>query len=440
MKKLFFIMFFGISFPVYAQTNQSFTLSLQQAMKLGLQNRFDVKADQYNIRMAKDKIHKKRKAWIPDVQAEGKIQYNAQIQSTYVPKGFAGLKEPALLGLGANNSTAFGLTLTQPLFKPGIHTNVKIAKANLSLQKEKHRGEKITIKYHIARAYLNVLLKKLQYHIVQDEEDRFKKYKILAAGKHKNGALIKNDYLRAKLDYKNAREKLRVVHQNYQLSLTSLKYQMNVPNSASIILTDSIENLSLVRLMRSPINALENRTELKQLKLQQQKNELQLKSIRHNALPTVSLFGYYAQTYQNQNFRYDKSKWWAPHSYVGLKFSIPITGNFGNHNNIQHEKLKQQQTEFSIRQKVSDINYQVQRARVDLENNRQNMQAAKRNYMFSQTIYTNQKKQFKIGVFHYSDLLNTERSLSKAEQNYIKAVYDYLAAKIQYEKAVGEIS
>jgi outer membrane protein len=77
---------------------------------------------------------------------------------------------------------------------------------------------------------------------------------------------------------------------------------------------------------------------------------------------------------------------------VGLKFSIPITGNFTNHNNIQRAKLKQQQTEYAIRQKTIDINYQVQKATIDLANNRHNMQTAKRNYMLSQTIYKNQKK------------------------------------------------
>jgi outer membrane protein TolC len=439
MNKLFLIMLLGISFPVYAQTNQPITLSLQQAMKLGLQNRFDVKADQYNIRMAKNKIHKRRKAWIPDIHAEGKIQYNTQIQSTYVPKGFAELEEPGLLSLGAKNSTAFGLTLTQPLFKPGIHTNVKIAKANLSLQKEKFRGVKINIKYQIATAYLNVLLKKLQYRIAKDEQERFKKYKTLAAGKHENGALIKNDYMRAKLDYKNSREKTNVARQNYRLSLKYLKYQMNIPNTTTVSLSDSIGNVRLRQNTSRPNNALENRTEIKQLRLKRQKNELQLKSERHYALPTVSVFGYYAQTYQNQNFRYNESKWWAPHSYVGLKFSIPITGNIANNSNVQRVKLKQQQTSLAIRQKTTDISYQVQKATIDLENDYENMQTAKANYDLSQNIYINQKKQFKLGVFHYSDLLDTERSLRKAEQSYIKAVYDYLTAKIQYEKAVGDL-
>jgi outer membrane protein TolC len=439
MKNIILIILIFIPFTGFAQSKKSITLSLQHAMELGLQNRFDVKADRYNIRMAKNKIRKNRKAWIPDIKAQGQVQYNTQIQSTYVPKGFAGLEEPGLLSLGAKNSTVFGLTLTQPLFKPGIHTDVKIARTNLSLQKEEFRGKKINIKYQIATAYLNVLLKKLQYRIAQDEQHRFKKYKVLAAGKHKNGALIKNDYLRAKLDYKNAREKSHVSRQNYRLSLKYLKYQMNMSDSTNLSLSDSIGNVHIGSAAEQVKEALHNRTEIKQLKLQQRKNELELKSVRHNALPTVSLFGYYAQTYQNQKFRYDESRWWAPHSYVGLKFSIPITGNFSNHNNIQRVKLKQRQTSFKIRQKATDINYQIQKARTNLGNDRQNMQAAKANYKLSKTVYTNQKKQFELGVFHYSDLLDTERSLRKSEQQYIKEVYDYLTSKIQYQKAVGRL-
>jgi outer membrane protein len=37
----------------------------------------------------------------------------------------------------------------------------------------------------------------------------------------------------------------------------------------------------------------------------------------------------------------------------------------------------------------------------------------------------------------YSSLLDTEKTLNTAEQNYIKAMYDYLMAKISYDKALG---
>jgi len=65
------------------------------------------------------------------------------------------------------------------------------------------------------------------------------------------------------------------------------------------------------------------------------------------------------------------------------------------------------------------------------------MQSTKANYDLSNIIYLNQKQQYDLGSLLYSNLLDTEKTLNTAEQNYIKAVYDYLMAKINYDKALG---
>lgn len=437
MKNIIIVALMTISVFAQAQTNSPMTLTLPQAMQLGLKNRYDVKADHYNIDISENRIDKERKDWIPDVHAEVNMQYVTQLQPTYVPKGFAGFTEPQMLAFGAKNASVFGLALDQPIFKPGIHADVKIAQAQLALQKEKIHGHGIVIKSQIATAYLDALLKKLQYQIARDEERRFGEYQKLAEGKYKNGALIENDYLRAKLDYENARMKTTIVAQNYEIALANLKYQINIPETSRLVLSDSIDNISFVRQDTLDADLMVRRTEIKQLKLQLRENDLQLKRLRQNALPSVSAFGYYAQLYQNKNFHYSESKWWAPHSYVGIKLTVPITRNLSNKNDIRENKLKQDQLSMNLQQERADIQYQAQKATADLQNASHNMASAKYNYRLSQTIFQNQQKQFSIGVFKYADLLDTERSLSSAEQNYIRSVYDYLVARLQYEQAMG---
>src|SRR5699024_880805 len=95
---------------------------------------------------------------------------------TYVPKGFAGFDEAGLLSLGAKNQSTFGLALTQPIFKPGINTDIEISKTQQQLSQEQLRAYKIEIKNNISTAYLNVLLKELQYKIAKNEENRLEKY------------------------------------------------------------------------------------------------------------------------------------------------------------------------------------------------------------------------------------------------------------------------
>lgn len=437
MKKIILILTAGLPIIAHAQTHQDVTLSLKQAVELGLKNRFDRKAFQYSIPIAENDLSKSKKGWIPQVLAAGDIQYTTQIQPTYIPKGFVGFGEPGLLTLGAKNMTVFGLSLAQPLLQPGINTDVKIAETNLALQREVIRGHDIDIKNKISLAYLDVLLKKLQYQIAENEEARFKEYEELAAGKYKMGALIENDYLRAKLDYENAKVKVVRMSHNDSLAMDYLKYQINIPETVILTLSDSIETIGFDFVALQPESAFQNRTEIKRLELRQQENKLQLKKVRQNAMPSVSFAGYYAGIYQNQGFHYNESRWWAPHSYIGLQFTIPITSNFIRKNDITDYELRQDQLALELQQGKSTVQFQVREAGDDLQEAKENMQNAKENYSLSQTIYKNQQQQFAIGVFRYSDLLETERSLDNAEQNYIEAVYEYLVARVAYEKAAG---
>lgn len=440
MKK--FLIIIGLtlaSLPAYAQKKPVLHLSLQKAMKIGLKNRYDVKADKYNIFLASNKLRESKKVWIPNIHATGDVTYNMQLQPTYVPKGFIGLTQPEILSFGAKNMSVFGLELTEPIFRPGISTNVKIARKNLSLQKERNHEAKIDIKDQIAVAYLNVLLKKLQSRMATNDENRFKKYYELASGKYHDGSIIKNEYLRVRLDYKNAQIQAATSKQNYNLSLANFKYQINVPKKSKVVLTDSIAGIKLGPNRLTTGYAVANRSEIKLLKFQNQIDKLQLRKARQFALPSISLFANYSQQFLSDNFNYGDSRWWSPFSYMGIRLSIPITSNISNHNNIEQYKLKAEQTDWEIRQEKSTINYQVQSALTKLHNARFNMQTAKKNYKLSQTIYANQKKQFKIGAFQYERLLNTENSLSKAEQNYIETVYHYLLVELNYMKATAQL-
>jgi outer membrane protein len=432
MKKFIVIIGAFLSTASYAQN----ALTLQQAIALGLKNRYDIQANQYDIDITQNAIDRSKKAWIPDIKAAGEIRYSTRVQSTYIPVGFGELTKPELLSLGAKNATILGLDLNQPLYKPQLSTAVKIARNEADLQKEKNREAEINIKMMIARAYLNVLLKDAQQKIAENDEQRYEKYYTLADGKYQHGSLIENDYLHAKLDFENAKVQHQQSVQNYALAMAELKYQMNIPAESNIVIADMLGKDALSNLQTSSADPT-NRTEIKQLLLSQQGNQLQLKMTKQNVLPVVSFFANYSGQFLNNNFDYSKSEWWSSFSYLGLRVSIPLTANFKNHHDVIENSMRIQQTALDIQQKTADINYEITKATTERSNALDNLAEAGKNYQLSQTIYQNQLKQFDLGSFQYNNLLDTEKSISTVEQNYITAVYDYLNATINLQKANG---
>src|SRR6478609_9267533 len=121
MKKLTIIVLAFLSFQGYAQQSTTdVKVSLQEAIDLGLKNRYDVQADKYNLAMADNEISKSKKEWIPEISGTGNLRYSPQIQSTYIPAGYFG-NEASLVALGAKSSSVYGLELNQPLFQPHIN-------------------------------------------------------------------------------------------------------------------------------------------------------------------------------------------------------------------------------------------------------------------------------------------------------------------------------
>lgn len=436
MKKISYITALFLCAPLWMSA-QTLDLSLEQAIALGLKNRYDVQADRYDLNIADNAVQKAKKEWIPEVTGVGNLRYNTQLQSTYIPGGFAGLPEPMLVALGAKNITVFGLDLNQTIYKPGITTDVKIAKNNVELEKEKNRQDENSIRQKITESYLNVLLRELQWKIAQNNEQRYSEYLGVAEGKMKNGSLIENDFLRSKLDYENARIETQKAKQNYELSLVQLKYQVNAPQEANLRLAENLDNVKMLNGSLSIAEGVDNRTEIKQMRLQLSGSKLMVNKVKQNSIPTISAFANYSYQFTYTNFSYAQRQWWSPFSYVGLRFTVPITANIKGYNSIKEYTLKSEQLDWYLKQRTSDVTYQIQSAGTELENAKQNMQTAKSNYDLSQTIYANQRQQYDLGSLQYGNLLDTERSLSTAEQNYIKSVYDYLVTQINYQKAIG---
>jgi len=438
MKKIIYLLvFITLCSNLFAQTD-TIRLSVSQATQFGISNRFDVKSDSLNINMAKSRLTRSKKELLPDLAANGKVTYSGQLQPSIIPAGNLGFTEPQKIAIGMKNNTVFDLDLIYAIYKPGLYTDIKVAKNNLILEKEKNNKTRIDIKIEISESYYNVLLKDLQYSIALKNEQRYKEYYDLAHGKFDNGALIESDELQSELDYKNARANTEKQKQNYLLSQQYLKYKTNIPAQSLIILTDSLQVIENSKItVDSSATVASNRSELKQLSIEQDGNALQLKKARQNYLPSLSVFANYTRLFQGPEFNYANNFYWAPVNYIGVKLTIPITGSIKNINSVTECKFKISQTNFNIKQKKADVEYEIQQAIAKLSNAEKNLLVAKDNYILSQRVYELKKQQFNLGSFSYEKLLDTEKSLAVTEQDYMTAVYDCLIAKINYQKAIG---
>lgn len=421
-----------------AQT-EAFSLSLKQAIELGLKNRNDIKSGQYDVLISENAVKQSKKGWIPEIEGSADIRYNTELSKTIVPAGVLGNSEPMAFSLETKTNSVYALNLTQPLYKADLINDTRIARNNLNIEKERRIQVETDIILSITQSYLNVLLKELQYKLAKENESRYEAYLHIAAGKYKLRALVENDYLKTQLDYQNAIVTAKNQEQDYNLAINALKYHINIQDNAALVLTDSLKSVLLSLPFQQQGNTAANRSEVKQLLLAQENNRLQLKKVRQSALPAVSLFGSYASQFQYKSFDYSQNDWWTQYSYVGIKLSLPITSPIKNSSTINEFRLRIVKGDFDLKQKFADVDFEIRQALVEINNAYANLEEAKANLELSKTIISNNKKQFELGVFQYTAILESEKSITTAEEKYIQLTYDYLLARYNWMKATGNV-
>jgi len=439
MKNLIYIAISLLFTTPLAKAQNTLSVSLNDAIQLGWQYRHDLKADSLNVLISNSSIQQTKKNLFPDLSLDGNVTYYNNIEQTFVPAGMLGNNQPEKVSLSAKNNTSFSLDANYTLYKPGLYTDIKIAKNDYALSKEKNIQKRIEIKQEIMQAYYEMMLKKIQYKIAKEEEGRYRSYFNLIKGKFKNGAVIENELKQAELDYTNAKLNTQKQKQNYELSCYNLKYSINIPEGKAVCFTDSIETVQNEKFNLKEGSSISERTEHKQLEIEQNGYRLQLTKAKENYLPTVSLSAGYSQHFKYKNFNYSNNFYWYPVDYVGIKVSIPIMQSVKNKESIRQNKYRIEQNEESIQQLTNDIQNERGTAIIKLNNADLNLQTTKKNYQLSEEVFNTQKQQYELGSFQYIDLLNTEKSIHDAQQNYVSAIYDLLIAKLNYEKAIGDL-
>ena len=420
------------------EANAQTRLSLNEALETGLKNRYDLLANQVNLALSDNSIQKNRAGWLPDIAASGNVRYNTQLQTTVIPAGlFPGSTEAQRIAFGTKNSTVFALDLTQPLYRPQAKIDLAILKNSQALTQEQNGQQQTSVKIRIAEAYLNVLLRELQRTVARADEQRYTAYFAISEGKYKLGTLLESDYLNGRLDLQNSQLTAQKAEQTYRSAQTTLCYELNIPTDTTLVLTDRINPQQVAGYQAETGQNPTERTEIRQAWLRQDGYALQSRNVLNALKPTVSFYANYSTQFLQNDFNYF-TRPWSPFNYVGLQVRVPLTGQFTRKTDLNTYQLYQKQTALNLRQIEADIVNEVSKATVELANAARNLRSTRAGLDLSAQLHQLQQEQYRLGTRLYSQVLDTEKSLQTAEQNYLEGAYNYLVTKLNYEKAIGK--
>lgn len=404
-------------------------ISLDEAIHYALRNRYDAKANQLDVALAENDVKKSKNEWLPEINATGDLHYNTRLQTMIFGGGEA-------FKMGTTNLTTLSLNLSQPLYRPGLSNDIKISKVVADEKREAVREKESDIRLNVTTAYLDVILRGKELALSKDNAARYKALFSLAQDKRQLGTILESDLMQAQTDYENASIYLQKAEQNYDLALQTLKYNLNVRYTEELVLTDSVPILMERCSLKAEESNTEELPELRRLRLSMQENDLRLRKSNLAWLPTVSFIANYTTEQQADNFRFAADNWF-PYNYIGLKVSLPVSNLFKRNTDRTHFREKSAQLALQYNQKRHELNYERNKRFAELANAAGNISTSEKTLALSRRLYERKLNAYHLGTITYSAMLDSERAINTAEQNYITAVYDYLVAYAQYHRAIG---
>ncbi len=433
-----FLLIFS-SFDCLAQS-ENLKLSLKEAIEYGLKNRKDIQNQQINIQLAENEIDKVRSRSLPQVRADFDFRYNTKLAAGFAGVGLFGNVEPQILRFGAPHTNSVGLNATYDLFNPATHSDKEIAQKSVALEQLMVEKNVIDVKFVIAQAYYTALLNGEREKFSSSNLERIREYYKDGKAKLEKKTILQSDFDHIRLDYENAKITNEEDLKNSLLSQMYLANQLGANLNVNISLSESLDEV-LKSLPESIIaqNDLTKRVEIRQEQLRLVQNQLNIKKQDKLWIPTFSLYANWSALQLSSDFQLFNEKWWFPYHFVGFRVSMNLFDGLLRNKTKNELRWRVTQNENTLAKLQSDLTYEVLSTKIQLQNAFGRLKTAKSNYALAEDIIKTDKSLFQEGKINFSEFKNAEYSLSTAQNNLLTFYYNFLVAKLNYQKAIGEL-
>ena len=336
---------------------QDRTLTLDEAVKLGVQNSKVLKLSQSKIDQAVSKYKQAKDEVLPT----GSVSYGynrAEIPANHLELGKANLNLP-----GSANAWLGIVSLKETLYAGG---KLKLAQQSTDLLTKVSRldadKDKDEIVYDVINSFYNL------YKVLQSKKVVEQNLKSIDEQIHQSqrffdqGLVTKNDVLRFQLQRSNVELNGIDLEANRKIINYDLNILLGLPETTQINIAQINETDRQIGSVGSYIDtAMMNRQEVQQLVLQSKVADNNIKSIHANQLPTLgaSVGGYYVDVAANP---LPKSGNYITPISVGVTLSWNFSSLWTNKNKVTEAKIEREQVTINQGITADNIRKDVNRS------------------------------------------------------------------------------
>lgn len=439
--------------------------SLERAIDVALRRSAQVSEASAGVRLAHQQVQEVRADIFPSINANSSYQRNLAVQQAFLPRIIfdptASPDDVVPVRFGSDNTWQSSVSIDQRLFEMSIFIGLKAASRFEDLERERLRGTAQGVVSAVRQAYFDALLSVENERLLDLSVKRTAQTLEETRALNRAGLASDYDVLRLDVQLANLEPNLRRARDASEAARRTLLVEVGLDPAVPITLVGSLNELeiedptrnnpenatllaavgampssSMAELLRIATDA---RSDLRQLRLNTSLEETRLAAQRAEYFPSVSVFGSYSVTAQQNgplNF-FGSGNNRTTFAFAGVRVEVPIFQGFARSARMQQSRARIAQSEAQLRRRLQQTSNEIQTIVDNVNESRQRAAAQLQAVRQAQRGFDIAAAEYRAGTGSQLQITDAEVALRQSEFNYAQAVYDYLTARSRLESALG---
>jgi outer membrane protein TolC len=415
------------AFPVYCGQLAPYRLTLEEAIKRGLQANVGVLVAGTRVTEAAGTRERRLSGYLPHAYIETPAAYqtvNIKAQGISFPGA------PSVVGPFA--SYDFRVYVDQTLIDFQNYHTIKASEKGLQAARNDYQDTRNLVIRLIARLYLNAESSAAEVDAAESRVKTSETLEKLARDEHDAGVATGLDVLRAQVELANDRQSLLFKKNSLKQALMTLARNIGLDPGIPLELADALkyEAIETPQIEEAVSTALADREDYRSLLSQRGSLEEQLKASKCRYLPRVALSGNYGGNGQRLNEI-------EPTYLIRANLIFTIFDLDREGERIEIGSLLKR-TEQQIADERLGIEQDVREAVLNLESAADEVAVADAGMKLAVRELQLATDRFKNGVANNIEVVNAQDALARAQENSIVAITRHADAKIALARAMGD--
>ena len=420
-------------------TAQSF--SLKEAVDYAQTNHPNIIRNDLQKKSAEWQIKEYWSRGIPTVNGEVGYQHFFELPTTILPEEFTmgGSNE---VQFGTTDNVVAGVNAGFLLFDGSFFVGLKAQRAYKELVALEIGETLRDVEVNVTMAYLNVLTLQEALGISNDNLSSITSMRDEAKAFYENGFAEQLDVDRLDLTINNLNAEISNTERMIASSIVVLKYQMGHPLDEVIELTDDLNTLEAKQANEELLNPTdwtpEDRVEYDVVDQSINLSDINIKAIKAEYFPSIHGSLSYQQQLQTNDL-FGSSNKWFPIFVGGLSFSLPIYDAGNRKSRIGQAKVQREELLLYRSELTRAVQLEVTTTQISLQNAIENVAQRKAGRALAEKIFNTTQIKYNEGIGSSVEVHQAEVEMFKAQGEYINALYAYLEARTNVQRALGKI-